>query len=372
MALFWGPNCCHQVNYLMESSLDYAALEQYCQTFSERVLREVYAHQQRVIGSDILSLSPVKQVNFFVIKTLFEQWQQEIDRLESPYFDYNHEEVQVALEEFMNTLSQHISVAEADLSPLLRTATRDALLLVLSPAAYFQGVLDRLNQERIYVEDVKGWIKYVKMNRAPLEELSERVAATNGAGVPVDEAARLLRSKASALPTELPADLQQAFSQVASLTEQDLRETDQLPSPPEESRVETTESDPRPAEKSTSEAPDSFPPPEEKAAPEVPVSPRTLNDELTPAQRATLADMHQQQKIANIKSYIGVNQRFMFIRELFGNSAEEYNRALDELEQQNTYIEAFNYLRNEYAQPNRWKMDSEEVVEFLEIIAKRF
>ena len=341
----------------MDHTLDYAALEQYSRTFSEQVVHEVYAHQQRVSGPDILSVSPVKQVNFFVIKTLFEQWQQEIDRLESPYFDYGHEDVQVALEEFMNTLSQHISVAEPELLPLLVTATQDALLLALSPVDYFRRVLDRLSQEQLYAEDVKGWIKYVKMNREPLDALSDRVAETNGAGIPVAEAARLLQAKARELSAELPADYQQAFSQVVPLSERDLLEADQpassSPEPPSEV-----------AEPASQE--------EDEPASEAPASPRTLNDELTSAQRATLADIHQQQKIANIKSYIGVNQRFMFIRELFGNNAEAYNQALDELEQQNTYIEAFNYLRNQYAQPNRWKMDSEEVVEFLEIIAKRF
>ncbi len=340
----------------MKPSLDYTALEQYSRTFSERVVREVYTHQQRVNGPDILSISPVKQVNLFVIKALFEQWQQEIYRLKSPYFDYDHEEVQVALEEFMNILSQHISVAEPELLSLLTTATQDALLLALSPVDYFQSVLDRLNQEQLYTEDVKGWAKYVKMNRAPLDTLSDRVAESNGAGVSVSEAAQLLQMNAAELPAELSSDYQQAFSQVVPLTDRDLLETSQFPASSPEPPLEVAESAPR----------------EEEPVTEAPAAPRTLNDEHTSAQRATIADIHQQQKIANIKSYIGVNQRFMFIRELFGNNAEAYNQALDELEQQNTYIEAFNYLRNQHAQPNRWKMDSEEVVEFLEIIAKRF
>ena len=350
-------NAATKYYHAMSRSLDYSALDQYCQTFSERVVREVYAHQPRVSGPDILSLSPVKQVNFFVIMALFDQWQQEIDRLESPYFDYDHEEVQVALEEFMNTLSQHISVTEPQLHPLLVTATRDALLLMLSPVEYFQGVLDRLRRERLYAEDVKGWIKYVKINRAPLDRLSDRVAGSNGSGVSADEAAQLLRARAAELPTELPFEYRQEFSQVVPLSEDDLLEASR--EAPPEPEPTSNFAEPAPLESSSSSSED-------------PPVPRTLNDELTPGQRATLVDLHQQQKIANIKSYIGVNQRFMFIRELFGNNADAYNEALDELEQQNTYIEAFNHLRNQYAQPNRWKMDSEEVVEFLEIIAKRF
>jgi hypothetical protein len=340
----------------MNHSLDLSALEQYSQTFSAEVVREVYARQSRVSGSDILSLTPVKQVNLFVIKALFDRWQQEIDRLESPYFNYDHEEVQVALEEFMNTLSRHISVPEAELRTLLLTATQDTLLLLLSPPAYYERALERLNREQFFAEDVKGWTKYVKANRAPLDTLSERLASDGGIGIPAEEAAQLLNAEAEKLPTTLPAEYQAAFSQVASLTEEDILTGSSAPVAPPP----------------LAEATESYDPPAASPAADEPVSPRTLNDELTAGQRATLVDIHQQQKIANIKSYIGVNQRFMFIRELFNNNAEEYNRALDELEQQNTYIEAFNYLRNHYAQPNRWKMDSEEVVEFLEIIAKRF
>ncbi len=339
----------------MNHSLDLSALEQYSQTFSEEVAREVYARQSRVSGPDILSLTPVKQVNLFVIKALFDQWQQEIDRLESPYFDYDHEEVQVALEEFMNTLSRHISVPEPQLHTLLLTATQDTLLLLLSPPTYYERVLERLGREQLHAEDVRGWVKYVKVNGTPLDVLSERTS-NEGMGISVDEAARLLNAEAEKLPATLPADYRAAFSQVAPLAEENILTGSREPVAPPP----------------LAEAAESFDPPVASPAADEPVHPRTLNDELTAGQRATLVDIHQQQKIANIKSYIGVNQRFMFIRELFNNNAEEYNQALDKLEQQNTYIEAFNYLRNHYAQPNRWKMDSEEVVEFLEIIAKRF
>ena len=335
----------------MDRTIDYSALEKYSATFSERVLDKAYAHQHKISGQSILSISPVKQVNFFIIKALFDQWQREMDNLKSPYFDYNNEEVQIALEEFMNALSQHISVAESELKPLTEAAVQDALLLLLSPPTYYRRVSGRMSLGQWYVEDVKGWVKYVKIHRAPLEDLADRIATTGSPGVSADDATRFLQEVASRLTTDdLPSHLS-AFSQVVPLSETDLLETsyDQPTAPP-------------------AEATDSLPSTPEN---DVPVS-RTLNDELSPSQKATLADLHRQQKIANIKSYIGVNQRFMFIRELFDNDAEKYNNALDELEQQNTYIEAFNHLRNQYAQPYHWKMDSEEVVEFLEIVAKRF
>lgn len=344
----------------MERTLNHSALEQYSRTFSERIINQAYTHQDRVGGQAILSLSPVKQVNFFVIKALFDQWQHEIENLKSPYFDYDNEEVHVALEEFMNVLSQHILVAEPELKPLVNAAVLDTLHLLLAPHIYYRRALNSVGREYVYAEDVKEWIKYVKIHRGPLENLAERIA-TNGEGrISSEEAGYLLQEAARAVSLEDSSRYLSEFSQVAAIAEEDVIEapayqaTSEEPEP-EEAYAEPLEPSPAPQDES----------------PEIP-TPRTLNDELSPSQRATLADLHRQQKIENIKTYIGVNQRFMFIRELFNNDTDEYNRALDELEQKNTYIEAFNHLRNEYAQPHRWKMDSEEVVEFLEIVAKRF
>lgn len=342
----------------MERTIDHSALEQYSNAFSEQVLNKAYAHQEKISGQAILSISPVKQVNFFIIKALFDQWQREIDSLKSPYFDYGDEEVQIALEEFMNVLSQHILVAESQLNPFAKAAVQDTLLLILSPATYYQQTLDRIDHQQLYLEDVKEWIKYVKIHRGPLEKLLDRIAATDGVGASKSEADQWLQEAARELTLEDPAEYLSLFSQVATVAEDDLVESTPSPS---DSAVEASTSSSEEQEPLTDLSP-------EEESPGL----KTLNDELSPSQRATLADIHRQQKIENIKTYIGVNQRFMFIRELFDNNTDEYNRALDELEQKNTYIEAFNHLRNEYAQPHRWKMDSEEVVEFLEIVAKRF
>ncbi len=342
----------------MESTLDHSAVERYSRTFSSKVLSEAYTDHDQVSGQDILSLSPVKQVNFFVIKALFDQWQQEMDRLKSPYFNYHHEEVQLALEEFMNTLSQHISVAKPQLEPLLEVAVRDTITLMLSPIDYYQRTLSSGSADPLYAEDVKTWSKYVKINKEPLEKLLERAHTSDDASVSLSEAQQLLEQVAQSLSNASKEEYLRTFATVEPVSVSDLTEVEA----------------PEPAH---SIVPDSVPvqedaPQQEEATDDAEPIMRTLNDELNAGQSGTLADMHRQQKIANIKSYIGVNQRFMFIRELFDSNADEYNKALDELEQQNTYIEAFNHLRQAYAQPHRWKMDSEEVVEFLEIVAKRF
>ena len=62
----------------------------------------------------------------------------------------------------------------------------------------------------------------------------------------------------------------------------------------------------------------------------------------------------------------------MFTKSLFGNSTEEFERAVEDLDNYASYVEAFNYLRKDFAGKYHWKMDSEEVIEFLEIVAKKY
>ena len=384
---------------MMERKLNDAALDAYSTDFTQRLLAAAYANRARLSGQEILSVSPVKQVNLFIINGLFEQWQLETENLKSPYFDYAEEEVARALEDFMNVLSQHISVGQEALAPLAARATHDALLLTLSPLDYFHAQIMQHPEPEWSPEDWQRTTKYVKIHRPLVEGFTERLAEQSA--LPKEEAAQLLREVYQQRRDDLenPALYLRPFSEVLPVARETLYEKEaEAPVSSYQPKAEVSESAaspyqpneeeseaPAPSYQPREEAPESTATSyqlksEETSPPEAAANtskasamPKTLNDLLSNgAPGATLADVHERQKINNLKSYIGVNQRFMFIRELFGNDADAYNRALETLEGQNTYVEAFNYIRNQYAQQYRWKMDSEEVVEFLEIMAKRF
>lgn len=349
------------MNYGMERKLDQQGIEQYSEQFTERVLSSAYEHTQRLNGQAILNLTPVRQINLFTIKKLFDQWQVEINKLRSPYFDYASEEVQEALDNFINTLSQHISVDQNHLQPLVKAAVADTLQLIFAPVSYAYQQLDQFPVDTIRTEDLMVWLKYVKVNRPLLELFAERFRQQLGeadratATRLLDETIRDFSGTYEDTHEYLPA-----FSEVHPL------ETDQVflsapvsapPPAPEESREEVAvepESD-EPADSTDS-------------------GPRTLHDYLSEQspQSTTLADIQRKNKIGSIREHIGVNQRYMFIRELFGNDPQEYQQAISELDKRESYVEAFNFLRHEFAQKYRWKMDSEEVVELLEIVSKRY
>ncbi|WKN44488.1 hypothetical protein [Tunicatimonas pelagia] len=340
----------------MERKLDQALVKQYSEEFTEKVLSVAYATSERLSGKAILNLTPVKQINLLVIKALFDQWQHEIDKLRSPYFDYESEEVQQALDDFINTLSQHISVDQSHLQPLVEQAVQETLYLVLSPNVYYQQQVATISAEGIREEDVLTWLKYIKINRPLLELYINKFRQQPTAVLDTDAATHLLDETVNEFsdPLEDASPYVASFSEIYSFEPEQLM-ADNEPSHSEEESVRTPEEDEH-----------------EEAV--VPTDPRTLHDYLSEQSSAntTLTDIQKKHKIGSIREYIGVNQRYMFIRELFGNDPQEYQQAIYELDQKQSYVEAFNFLRHEFAQKHHWKMDSEEVVELLEIVSKRY
>lgn len=72
--------------------------------------------------------------------------------------------------------------------------------------------------------------------------------------------------------------------------------------------------------------------------------------------------------INDIKKAFGINDRFMFIKELFNSNREDFNNELDYLNSLNNYEEAIEQLNSKY----NWDNESEAVQSFLSIIRRRF
>lgn len=332
----------------MESKLNLNAIKEYSVAFAKDVADQAFANQNKIGGQEILALTPIKQINLFIINDLLNKWRGEIQKIRSPYFDFETPEVKEALQEFMNTLSQHIAIDRDHTVPLVEVATQNTLLLLLDPHYFYYQVLSNV-QYSLTQENIKELFKYVKVNRSFPELLLQHLERERKDEIHASYALWLLDEKSEQMEQgqEEVNNYLKTFSQVR----------------PVEKYTFTRQ----PSEPSLAPA-SSF----ESRTEKLDEGPKTLNDYLNQTAGTTLADIHQKRKIGSLKSHISVNQRYMFIRELFNNNHEEYHRALNELEQHNTYVEAFNYLRNEYATKHRWRMDSEEVVEFLEIISKRY
>ena len=154
----------------MQKKLNEDFIDGYCEKFASKVTAEFFKDGKDVItGKEILKVTPSKQVNFFVIKLLFRYWQEETKKLESPFFNYKHEEVRQAMIQFMNVLSQHIEINKEKFETLLNHAVKDTIYLAAMPQAYVEIDLDSRGVEKIADKSVEGTVKYLKIHKKEIQ-----------------------------------------------------------------------------------------------------------------------------------------------------------------------------------------------------------
>lgn len=92
---------------------------------------------------------------------------------------------------------------------------------------------------------------------------------------------------------------------------------------------------------------------------------RTLNDTLgenkAPDSKLTNGP------ITSLKAAIGLNDRFLFTREIFNNNAAKYNEVIDNLDKMDQIQEAVEYLRS-----NLTMQKNEASMKFVELLKRRF
>lgn len=325
----------------MEHQINFISLN----TYSEKLARnysDAYFSSSitSVSGSQILKFTKIELVDLFAIKILFEKWKTEIDAIKSPYFNYSSEEVKEALAVFMAVLSKNIQVNKEHFLPLLTEAITHSLYFILAPLGYLKEyVLDP--EKNISNEDLKDLQKYFKVHKALINGIFTQLTISNPSALKrldlaekayadyaekADSAEHLLAMFADVIPIK-----------IAELTESESKKTE--PSVPvtliKESTIDITLAD--------------LTPPEE-----------------------TVSDKNKKNKILDFKSALSINQRYMFVKELFNNNQQDFDDALTSIETCKNYQEAINLLVDKYGADNNWDTDKDEVAELFELISKKF
>lgn len=118
-----------------------------------------------------------QQINAFLLFQVFNEWNAQVSRLKNPFFNYQHPEVQDALRQFMNVLSNHISIGADDLRALLEKAVFNNLRLILQPqeslvSFFFQAhqaiPMEVFSQNAVYFKDygfvIQNILRYHQRN----------------------------------------------------------------------------------------------------------------------------------------------------------------------------------------------------------------
>lgn len=80
-----------------------------------------------------------------------------------------------------------------------------------------------------------------------------------------------------------------------------------------------------------------------------------------------LASKLKSKPITDIKSAINLGDRFLFIKELFRGNADDFNQTIKDLNNQQSYEDAVNYLEK-----YNWSNDNKTVQNFQSIVQRRF
>jgi len=340
----------------MDEKISLELISRYGEAYTEEVLKGFFTSKDKITGAEILSLSNIQQINLFVVRDLFKTWKEETKKLKSPYFDYETADVKEAFETLMERLSNNISVDQAHFGPLLKKAVDETLLAVFDPYDFFSLIISGQNN-KLEVTAFKEEIKYLKVNKAPLERLLQKLLESNVQEISGNEAFAILDQileEVNFNPEDVDAYLEK-FSAVVPLDANKFyiqKNPEPKSAPVEEGKATHEFVKPNHQQALDNEAPKNT----------------SINDSLNKQSKQTLADNFQ--KIGKIKDSLTINQKFMFTKVLFHGDFELFSKAIEQLDRQDNMKGAMRYLENEHS--STWDKESEEFHEFMELVEKRF
>lgn len=310
----------------MEEKISTKAVDQYSNFFASKLTDSFFQKKEKISGQEILSLCEIKQVNLLVIKELMRVWNQESEMWRSSFFNYEAEEVKQSMAQFKNALSNNIQISKIDFLPLLKAAVTQTLFLVLAPYDFFAEVLDQ-KKGIVKVDELRNETRYLKINKAPLEKLVEKLEARRADIIMGNEAFGMLDhilEEVNFTPEDVEGYIA-AFSKVVPLKIESLFEV-------REDKPVTVKEQP-------------------KAAPNV------------------LNNNGEKKSEFRIKDSLTINQKFMFTKMLFSGDFEIFTEAIERLDRLDSLKQASNYINDNYP---HWDRDSEEFEEFFAVVQKRF
>lgn len=88
--------------------------------------------------------------------------------------------------------------------------------------------------------------------------------------------------------------------------------------------------------------------------------------------RSSASKIGEQSRITNLKTAISLNDKLLFIKDLFNGYSLAYSEAIELLNRYDSYEDADEFLQSNYAVKNQWASKVETVNKFYDILKRRF
>lgn len=99
--------------------------------------------------------------------------------------------------------------------------------------------------------------------------------------------------------------------------------------------------------------------------------PETLGDRLQHQEDHSLAAKLQNRSVNDLRSAIGINDKFLLVNELFGGSMEKYNKSIENLNDLKTLNGALIYM-NELRIDLAWNTSNEAYKKLLDLVHQKY
>lgn len=351
----------------MDEKISLEAITKYADAYADKVLDRFFSSRDKITGHELKDLCDIQQVNLFVIRELFKTWKEDTKKMQSPYFDYETAEVKEALDNLMKLLSQNISISRTHFAPLLKKAVGQVLLVVFDPYDFYSMVLTG-KENKLDLARFRDEIKYLKVNKAPLERMVSKLEERGVKEISGSEAFSILDQileEVSFTPEDVDPYIEK-FSAVVPLDANKLYvargDEPELPPAPKPAAVHERQERKSEAAPLRSKS-------EPLPTPQKPPVRLTVNEMLSrQINKPTLAD--NLQRVGKIRDSLTINQKFMFTKVLFHGDFELFSQAIEHLDKLDNKKAALRYIEDEHA--GSWDHDSNEFHEFMELVDKRF
>jgi hypothetical protein len=359
-------------NYLEKYAHDYAAVV--CENF--------FSSRQFITGQDIIQLTDSAQVNFFVIKRIFENWQDELQKLKgSPYFDYRDIAVHEALTQFMNVLSKRIKVEKSNLEPLVAQAVAEAIQLAVDPVGFYQNEIQKAPHGMIN-EFLSEHKKYFKWHLPVISFLIDKTGFGHDQNAYLKAVATNYHVIKDSLVSKnlLLATLGEinAFDLDSYLIEEEL----------EVPKAEIQKSEPDPGSEKeqansffdeVEENSDRTDEPNSKIISKPIVKEASQKTSSGMLDAISLQTRFEKESYKGMKGVIGelseslaINQRIMFSKALFEGNSDLLKHALKLIDESGSFANAVDMMNNRYVNELSWNDNPDVMDEFILLVFRKY
>lgn len=86
----------------------------------------------------------------------------------------------------------------------------------------------------------------------------------------------------------------------------------------------------------------------------------------------SVAEMLRHTPITDLKTAIGINEKFKFINELFGGNYEDYNASIDLINKCKSFTDAEIFIAENVFDKYKWEIENRNVADFMDLVERRF